>query len=482
MADIAADKKATKSKLLTVAVIIILCLIFVVGFIYGLNSVLAMEGAFPPNKLTEAATFLPDTAQSPAEEISACTAEDITEYLNGLIKKALTNEASVSAGRSYNIDSDSIKAGGSEKFIDTLKFIADDVNDDSTLFGKAMFADFEGGSTDFGGDMSGLLRVPAISASDIESFDISYIYYVCPTCGDTSDEPLDHCEACGSTYPYNMQYRGDYNITLHLVNGKDILDSNFAPRTDEQINALIADGLKDSISLSKFDREYTDLSISFNVDRESDCIKYLSYNKKLTVSASAAFEGKWEMLGSSDISFDLTQSDTFSLTWPGIELDEHEMVLEPKGTDNLIATLTCSEPTKMTVTWTTSDPDTVSVDDEGYLKACKTDGGSAVITAEYEFNGRTYTDSCEVKVRYPVESTAMKKNKISLAPGETCGLEVKFDPKNSTVQTLTWYTEDESIATVDENGVVKAVSQGEVTVYSLSDDGYFRSSCKVTVK
>lgn len=482
MADVTTEKKDSKSKLVTAAVVVVLCLIFVVGFIYGLNSVLAMEGAFPPAKLTESRTVLPDTVHSSEEEIAAFTKQDMVDYLKSLTDAALTNEAKLAAGRGYDIDNDTLVTSGSDKFTDTLAFIADDIDNGDTLFGKAMAGDFTAGAADFGEDVSGILRLPDLTAEDIESFDIAYIYYVCPICGDTSDEYLDHCEDCGSTYPYNMQYRGDYNVTLHLVNTEDMLKRNFAPRTDEEIEALFAEGMSGKLSLTKFEREYKELTVSFTVDRATDHLKALSYAKKLGVALSAQFEGEWEALGAEDIGFDFTQRDNFGFTWPGIELDEHEMNLEPKGTDNLIATLTCAEPTKMTVTWTSSDPDTVSVDDEGYLKACKTDGGNAVITAEYEFNGKKYTDSCEVTVRYPVESTAMKKNKVKLAPGEEYPLTVTFDPKKATVQTLTWYSEDESIATVDENGVVTAVAKGEVTVYSLSDDGYFKSSCKVTVE
>ncbi len=482
MADVTTEKKDVKSKLLTAAVIVILCLIFVVGFIYGLNSVLAMEGSFPPTKLTPSKTPLPDTVLSSEEDIAAFTNEDMVAYLKTLTDTALTNEAAASSGRSYDIDGDTVTSDGGDKFNDTLKFLADDVGNDGTDLGKAMFADFEAKSSDFGADMSGFFRVPDIKPEDIESFDIAYIYYVCPICGDTSETYLDHCEDCGSTYPYNEAYRDDYTITLHLVNNESVLDRNFKPRTEDEIKALLADGAQGKFSLSKLVPEYKELTIGLSVDRDSDKLNSLSYTKKTAVDMTADFEGEWKMLGTANISFELSQTDYFDLTWPGIELNEHELNLEPKGKDNLIATLTCSDPVHMNVKWTSSDKSIVDVDNEGYLTACKTDGGKAIITATYEFNGKPYSDSCEVTVRYPVESTSMKKNKVTLAPGETCELEVKFDPKNATVQTLTWYSDDESIATVDENGVVTAVAAGKVTVYSLSDDGYFKSSCKVTVE
>ena len=50
-----------------------------------------------------------------------------------------------------------------------------------------------------------------------------------------------------------------------------------------------------------------------------------------------------------------------------------------------------------------------------------------------------------------------------------------------TVKSVTWYTEDPDIAKVDENGAVTGVAPGKTTVYALSDDGWFRASCEVTV-
>ena len=57
-----------------------------------------------------------------------------------------------------------------------------------------------------------------------------------------------------------------------------------------------------------------------------------------------------------------------------------------------------------------------------------------------------------------------------------------MSPKKATVQTVKWYSEDESIATVDANGVVTAVSSGEVKIYALSDDEFYKSTCEVRVK
>ncbi|MBQ6066796.1 MAG: Ig-like domain-containing protein, partial [Clostridia bacterium] len=61
-------------------------------------------------------------------------------------------------------------------------------------------------------------------------------------------------------------------------------------------------------------------------------------------------------------------------------------------------------------------------------------------------------------------------------------LKATVSPRKASVQTVTWYSEDESIARVDENGVVTAVAPGKTVIYALSDDGYFRASCKTEVR
>ena len=156
-------------------------------------------------------------------------------------------------------------------------------------------------------------------------------------------------------------------------------------------------------------------------------------------------------------------------------------MIEPGNTDNLLATLTCEDPLSMTVEWSSSDEEIASVDAEGYISTTKKTG-EAEITATFTYLGKTYADSCTVFVRVPVESMKMSDKKISLAVGENETLSTKISPSDATVKTVTWYSEDENIAVVDESGVVTAKNTGIVVIYALSDDGYYRSTCEVTVE
>ncbi len=454
------DKKSKRSKLIYGAVIAVLILFFIVGFSYGLNSVLIMEGSFPPVILIEGKTPEPKNAQ------------EALDYLNRAVKDAQAAKPKFESDAWFSIDADSVTAAGEDAIRETLLYIRDDFTDhlNETLPKQ---------ESDFAEDFSGLLRVPALTADDIESFTCEYVYYKCASCGETSDAPQVNCEYCGSDQPYDMQYRDDYTITYHLKISDSVLRKNFTVRTDEEIRALLGDQLDDVLSLDSVEPTCSALTIRMQINRTSDEIKSLVFEQKMPVRVS----GNWKILPerACEMAADVTETHRYQFTWPNLSLSASSMDLEPKGTDHLLATLTFSSPSQENVVWTSSDEAVVTVDDEGYLKAGR-DTGTATVSASYEFNGKTYTDQCNVNVKYDVESLSLNKRKINLNVGNTFTLTAKVSPKKATIQTVTWYSEDESVAVVDKNGIVTAVSPGTVVIYALSDDLYYKSSCEVTVK
>ncbi len=455
-------KKVDKEKLFIVVLICTLVGIFVGLFTYGLSSVLAMEGSFPPNALQEGLTPAPESKEA------------ALELLNQAVDGAIAEKPKLESNRHFDLNADSITTSGSNELKTMLSYVVGD-------FDSQLDSNFEGVSTDFGVDIADKLNVPAITADDITDFKCEYIYYSCPSCGNESDEPRSDCEICGSVYPYNMKYRDEYTVTLTVAVNEKTLGGNFDKRTKEEALALCGDTLGTFADVNKLDIEYTELNVVYKVERLTNSLKFLEYSKLMKVDTDVKLLGKYEKIGAVDASFEITEYDNYNFTWAGISLSADEITVEPKGTNNLLATLTCTDPLSATVAWSSTDESIVTVDDEGYFDAGK-NIGEAKIIASFEFNGRTYTDECVVKVKYSVESSKMDKKNIELSVGESRQLNVTVLPEKSTVKTVKWYSEDESIATVDENGVVTAVSAGDVIVYSLTDDGYFKSSCEVTVK
>lgn len=458
-------KREKQTKVLYVAVIVLLCVMFVGGFGIGLVRVMSMEGKFPPVAREEALTPAPETA------------EEVSSFLEASVQKALADKPKAHYYDDFSIDTDSIETSFGGLVPDSFKFIADGLE-------KALDDKFDSKETDFSEDFSSFFRDPEIAAADIEDFACHYIYYRCSTCGESSEEPKASCEICNSKDEYVLTFRDDYDIVLDLAESDAVRDRNFAERTADQILDLLGDGYKDvcEIDPESIDVSHDRFELEYKVRRTTDELTKLAYIKDMTVSMKLTFTGDYAYLGTGTVSAKVTEKVVYDFTWPSVRLNKHAVTVEPGATDNATATRTCSDPLNTKVTWTSSDESILTVDEEGYFKADKHKTGDVIVTASMEFNGKTYTDECLVRVRVPVESSSMSKRKLTLSPGEGYDLSVKVSPKKATIKTVTWYSENEAVATVDENGHVTAVAPGVAVIYSLTDDEYYKSTCEVTVE
>ena len=106
-------KKKDKSKIITASVVTFLCIVFVVGFTVGLNSVLAMEGAYPPVVNAESLSPVPETK------------EDLIAYLNLVTEKMLKDKPAVENGDAFLIEEKTVETDGSEALKTTLLYCRD---------------------------------------------------------------------------------------------------------------------------------------------------------------------------------------------------------------------------------------------------------------------------------------------------------------------------------------------------------------------
>ncbi len=79
----------------------------------------------------------------------------------------------------------------------------------------------------------------------------------------------------------------------------------------------------------------------------------------------------------------------------------------------------------------------------------------------------------------PVTSVTINADTKSVKFGETLQLSATVAPSNATDKTVTWKSEDETIATVDENGLVTAIKTGTVTITAKA--GEKTAEVKITV-
>ena len=80
-------------------------------------------------------------------------------------------------------------------------------------------------------------------------------------------------------------------------------------------------------------------------------------------------------------------------------------------------------------------------------------------------------------------SIELNKNSDVIIEGQTLQLIATVLPKNTANKTVTWASSNPAVATVDEDGLVTAVSVGTATITAVTTDGSnLSASCTVTVK
>ena len=82
----------------------------------------------------------------------------------------------------------------------------------------------------------------------------------------------------------------------------------------------------------------------------------------------------------------------------------------------------------------------------------------------------------------PVTGIQLSQESLTLRPGETAQLEATITPEDAVTSALHWTSSDESVATVDQNGLVTALKEGTVTITASSTDGsQVTASAQITV-
>ena len=107
------------------------------------------------------------------------------------------------------------------------------------------------------------------------------------------------------------------------------------------------------------------------------------------------------------------------------------------------------------------------------------DGASLNTDGMLTVDGGTLTGDVTGTVNYKVTGVSLNTDSLTLEEGGTATLTATITPSNATDQNVTWSSDNESVATVDQNGRVTAVAQGGATITAAVDGK--SAKCSVTV-
>lgn len=192
------------------------------------------------------------------------------------------------------------------------------------------------------------------------------------------------------------------------------------------------------------------------------------------IGGASSGEGEFYM---DDIYFSASSSD---IPVSGISVFPSELTLDAGLPEQLSALITPTTATDKSVAWSSMDADVATVSTSGKVEGVG--NGSTFIVALTGDGG--FADTVALTVQIPV----VLVTDVSVAPlsdtitiDETLQLTATVLPENATDPSVSWSSDDISVATVNEQGQVTGVAAGETIIRVTTNDGGYTAGSEVTV-
>lgn len=164
------------------------------------------------------------------------------------------------------------------------------------------------------------------------------------------------------------------------------------------------------------------------------------------------------------------------VTPTGIDMPDSFTLAMDSPEANIEAKVIPEDAENAFIAFKSSDESIVTVNGNGTLMAVS--AGNAMLLATVE--GTDITKECEVTVLPSAEEISLSETTLTLNADESSQLAFTVLPENACTDYKSWFSSDESIATVDEDGTVTGHKAGTCDIsLAISDK---TATCKVTVK
>lgn len=409
-------------------------------------------------------TAVPEaTVELPEEQKASLTAEPdkdgFAAYLGMLVAKtADSDRVKTKIENNLSIDDDSVSMDASDADTGVLKFAL------QSLLGKAgeQYENYDGKFGD------GFNAVPEISFTSADITEFSFEQGEAKEGDDGSKKE-----------PNFFYFKAD-------LDGKN--ESIAKAFKSDKIDAVISETAKtvsDMITVKSYELTDVKYHVEGKTNRLNDELQELKLITDYSVKLNAEFIGDYAALGAKTIAFNYRVENKYGYTWAGLEIDEDMIIIE-QGEDKQLSVNAVIEEgaanDEFMVIAVSSDESIAKITKDGMVTGVKTSDKPVTVKMTLEYKGNVYTDECQVYVVVHAKNARTNPDSVSLGVGETEQLTCTVTPEDATLKDVLWFSEDESIATVSDDGTVTAVKSGTVKVYAVTVDGNFRASCEVEVK
>lgn len=134
------------------------------------------------------------------------------------------------------------------------------------------------------------------------------------------------------------------------------------------------------------------------------------------------------------------------------------------------AKLTPSDAKDVSLSWKSADTEVATVDKDGNIKGVNT--GETTVTVTDSVTGLSKDISVTVNGLELPDSMEFDKKSVTLEVGEVYNSVLKFSPEDITHTSAIYYTSDSSVASVTNEGVITAKSEGSCTIEAYYENDF----------
>lgn len=449
MAESSSNQKKGSKKKSVIAVFLILAVI--------ISCCVGAVGFYVKKYVPEATVEL---AEEPKPSLTAAPEKDgFADYLGTLVAKtADSDKVKTTLEANLSIDEDTVTMDASDADVSILKYALN-----SMLGGVS--EQYEKHEGKFG---DGFADVPEITFTGADITEFSFEQGVVKEDDEGSKHELDF-------YYFNVTVDGKNEAVGKAFDSKDI----------NTVIDTAASRLSEMLTVSSHEVGDAVYRIEGKTNRLTDELQEFKLITEYPVKLNVKFAGDYAALGEKAISFTYRVEKKYIYTWAGITIDE-DMAIVALGEEKQLTVNAVIEEgaanDEFKLTFESTDESIATITKEGLVSGLKVSDKPVTVRMTLEYKGNVYTDECQVYVVVPVKNVRTNPDKLTLKVGETKQLNCELQPEDATLKEVSWFTEDESIAAISEDGTVTAVKSGTVKVYAVTLDGHFRSSCEVEVK
>lgn len=212
------------------------------------------------------------------------------------------------------------------------------------------------------------------------------------------------------------------------------------------------------------------------------------YAVKFETNTSAGAKGMGRVAASEDVSSNVISSEeamptTQATTLYAGTVESIAKLSNSQQQLHMVATILPTYVTFNKVSWSiVSGGEYASISQSGLLTAKGGKGNVVVrvVTLDGSNLSSEITIPCDVNIL--ASDIDVRASKKTVAVGDYLLLNAVLTPKNTTMSEVTWKSENTDVATIDENGILKAISTGTVKITATTKDGSNLSAfIKITV-